>query len=52
MSSLEEALRRGIANDVLAARMALDLFFDAKHEGCVVRARARALRHESSKAVL
>ena len=49
--NLEEALRKGIATDVLAARLVLDQFFNAKHEGCVVRARARALRHEGTKAV-
>lgn len=31
--------------------MALDYFFEAKHEGCVVRAKARALKHKAVKAV-
>ena len=50
VSRLEETHRGAIANDVLAARMALDHFFDVKHEGCVVRARVRALKHEGTKA--
>ncbi len=51
VSKLEEAIRTGIATDVLAARMALDHFFAAKHQGCVVRAKARALKCEGTKAV-
>jgi hypothetical protein len=51
VEKLEEAIRKGIATDVLAARLVLDQFFDGKHEGCVVRAKARAQRQEGTKAV-
>lgn len=46
---LDETLRTCIATDVLVARLVLDQFFYAQHEGCHVRAKARSLRGEGTK---
>lgn len=48
---LEDVLRKGIATDMLAARLVFDQFFYAKHEGCIVRARVHVLRLKGTKAV-
>lgn len=48
ITNLEEAHKRGIENDVLAVRIALDHFFDAKHKNYIVRARLRALRDKTA----
>lgn len=50
-SMLGEAIRKGLATDVLAVRMALDHFFEAKHEDCFVRAKTCVLKQERIKAV-
>lgn len=51
IKSLDEVSRKGITIDVHAARMALNKFFNAKDEGCVVRVKASALRYEEMEAV-
>ncbi|GAB1601854.1 hypothetical protein Ahia01_000463900, partial [Argonauta hians] len=48
---LEEAIKKGDAASVLTAEIALDHFFDAKHEGCIVRCKTRALGNEGVKSV-
>lgn len=51
VSKLEEALRKDIVTDVLTVRLAIDRFFNAKHECCILRVKACSLRHEGTKAV-
>lgn len=41
MPKLEKALTRGIVIDVLAVRLAVNHYLNAKHEGCVARSRGR-----------
>lgn len=48
---LDEMLRKGIAIDVLAAKLALDQLFNAKDEGCFIRVRAWTLRRKEMKVV-
>lgn len=41
--------RTGITTEVSVARLALDQFFDTKHDGCVLMAKARSLGREGTK---
>lgn len=46
----DEAFKTSIATEVSAARLTLESFFDAEHEGCFVRAKTCSPNGEETKA--
>lgn len=44
VKKLKEGHKSGMASNVPAVRLALYKHFNAKHEGCIIRARRHALR--------
>lgn len=49
LRNLEKTLKKSIAIDVLAVRLAFNQFFDSNQKGCVVRVRAYVQRHKRNE---
>lgn len=49
VSNLEVLINKGIATDVLIARMVLDQFLNVTYEGFVIRAKVHVLKYVGTK---